>query len=142
MHPQLLRDGHASNWAMLLIRHGDLCFRNREPGRFDVARLDRNQVLKTGLSLGRRYVFGMDIAGKIFDLLAKRAVTASICPSDVARALADDEAQWRALMPAVREAAAALAREDRIVITQRNRQVHPADVDHGAIRLRRGPAFQ
>ncbi|MEW5310209.1 MAG: hypothetical protein WDW38_002026 [Sanguina aurantia] len=71
----------------------------------------------------------MDIAATIVKLLGQRAVTASICPSDVARALADDEPRWRALMPAVREAAAALAREHRIVITQGDHRLDPADVD-------------
>ncbi|MBB6244443.1 hypothetical protein HDE79_003925 [Rhodanobacter sp. MP1X3] len=48
----------------------------------------------------------MDMAGKIIDLLSMRGPKASICPSDIARALADGEMAWRALMPAVREAAA------------------------------------
>lgn len=83
----------------------------------------------------------MDIPGTIYDLLRRRAPDASICPSDVARALGDDEADWRALMQPVRDEAAALARSERIVITQGAATVDPADVDHGAIRLRRGPAF-
>lgn len=83
----------------------------------------------------------MDIAGKIIELLAKRA-PASICPSDVARALADDEATWRALMPAVRKAATELARDGFIVITQGDRQLDPSDVLFGPIRFRRGPAFR
>ncbi|WP_184504606.1 DUF3253 domain-containing protein [Rhodanobacter sp. ANJX3] len=84
----------------------------------------------------------MDIASQIIDLLSKRATSASICPSDVARALASDEEAWRALMPKVRLAAAELARERRIIITQGNLQVDPVDVNHGAIRLRRGPAYR
>jgi hypothetical protein len=83
----------------------------------------------------------MDIAAAIIELLRKRAPEASICPSDVARALGEDEAAWRALMQPVRDAAAALARENRIVITQGAHRVEPADVGHGAIRLRRGPNF-
>lgn len=83
----------------------------------------------------------MDIAARIVELLAQRAPTSSICPSDVARSLADDEPAWRALMQPVRQAAAALARSGCIVITRGNTGVDPADVDRGAIRLRRGPTF-
>lgn len=81
----------------------------------------------------------MDIAAVIVELLRQRAPGGSICPSDVARALADDEPAWRALMQTVRDTAAALARADCIVITRGNDQVDPADVNHGPIRLRRGP---
>ena len=54
----------------------------------------------------------------MLDLLGHRAATASICPSDVARALVDEQADWRASMPAVRQVAAQLARKQIIVITQ------------------------
>jgi hypothetical protein len=84
----------------------------------------------------------MDIAGKIIDLLSVRGPTASICPSDVARGLADGEKAWRAMMPAVREAAAALARSGRIVITQGDQLIDPNDAYRGPVRLRRGPAYR
>ncbi|MEX1827092.1 DUF3253 domain-containing protein [Luteibacter sp. CQ10] len=83
----------------------------------------------------------MDIAATIVDLLRERAPNASICPSDVARALASDERAWRALMQPVRDEAVALAREGCIVMTQRSREVGPDEAIHGPIRLRRGPAF-
>jgi hypothetical protein len=83
----------------------------------------------------------MDIAATMIDLLRQRASDASICPSDVARALASDEPGWRALMPSIRDTAAALARSECIVITQGKERVDPADLDHGPIRLRRGPGF-
>ena len=83
----------------------------------------------------------MDIAATIIDLLKQRAATSSICPSDVARALADDEAAWRALMQPVRDTAAAMAGEGRIVITQGEREVDPVDIGRGAVRLRRGRGF-
>lgn len=83
----------------------------------------------------------MDIAATLIDLLRQRAPDASICLSDVARALASDESSWRALMPSVRDTAAALARSGCIVITQGTDRVDPADVDRGPIRLRRGPRF-
>ncbi|MEP7186639.1 MAG: DUF3253 domain-containing protein [Rhodanobacter sp.] len=83
----------------------------------------------------------MDIAATMVELLRQRAPGASICPSDVARALATNEAAWRALMPSIRSTAAALARSQCIVMTQGTHRVDPADVDHGPIRLRRGPMF-
>lgn len=101
-----------------------------------------NDVI-AGTSGSRRsgYVPAMDIAAAIVELLRQRAPSASICPSDVARALADDEPAWRALMSPVRDAAAALARAQCIVITQGTDRVDPDDVDRGPIRLRRGPKF-
>ncbi|WP_081996553.1 DUF3253 domain-containing protein [Luteibacter sp. 9133] len=83
----------------------------------------------------------MDIEATIIQLLGRRAPEASICPSDVARALAADEAAWRALMPQVREVAAALARSGRVVITQGAERLSPEDVDRGPVRLRRGPGW-
>lgn len=83
----------------------------------------------------------MDIAATIVRLLDARAPEASICPSDVARALADDETAWRALMPRVRDEASDLARDGRIVITRGERPLDPDDLGRGPIRLRRGRAF-
>ena len=88
-----------------------------------------------------RYLAEVNIAATIIDLLRQRAPSASICPSDVARALASDEPAWRALMPSIRDTAAAMARSECIVITQGTDRVDPADVDHGPIRLRRGMRF-
>ena len=44
----------------------------------------------------------MHIACKIIDLLSTLGPEASSCPSDVARALIDDEMAWWAMMPATR----------------------------------------
>jgi len=82
-----------------------------------------------------------DIEQCLLDLLRRRAQTASICPSDVARTLAGDEDAWRAAMPSVRLVAARLARAGIVVITQGDAVVPPAQVDHGPVRLRRGPKF-
>jgi Protein of unknown function (DUF3253) len=59
----------------------------------------------------------------------------SICPSEVARGLAED---WRPLMPAVREQAGALADAGELRVTQRERDVDPRTA-RGPIRLRRAP---
>lgn len=53
----------------------------------------------------------------------------SVCPSEVARALAPEG--WRALMEAVRERAAVLAERGEIAVTQRGRTVD--------VRTARGP---
>jgi hypothetical protein len=82
-----------------------------------------------------------DIERCLLKLLAARAESSSICPSDVARTLLSDEAAWRALMPAVRDVAARLARENKIVVTQGDATLDPDHIDHGPIRLRRGRNF-
>lgn len=83
----------------------------------------------------------MDIPATVIDLLRQRAQGVSICPSDVARALADDEPAWQALMPPIRDAAA-LARSGCIVITQGNDPVDPADVDQGRCACGVGRCFR
>jgi hypothetical protein len=77
----------------------------------------------------------------IADQLRRRAASASICPSDVARALAPQEAAWRALMPAVRNAARVLANTGRITITRRGAVIDAGFLEGGPIRLQRGPRF-
>jgi hypothetical protein len=84
-------------------------------------------------------VSARNIADRIDALLAQRAPTASICPSEVARAL--DPTAWRTLMPSVRAVAAQRALDGAIRITQGNRTVDPRDVltsrTRGPLRLRR-----
>ncbi|XDZ32281.1 DUF3253 domain-containing protein [Xanthomonas sp. NCPPB 2632] len=87
------------------------------------------------------YCDGTDLAASIVDLLSQRSPEASICPSDVARAMADEESTWRALMPSVRDVAAELARHGVIIVTQGKSTLDPADIGHGPIRLRRGARF-
>jgi hypothetical protein len=71
----------------------------------------------------------------IDELLDARAEAATICPSDVARALAPDPA-WRGLMDDVRRVAAGERADGRLEITQRGEEVDPATAK-GPIRLRR-----
>ncbi|KGE53611.1 hypothetical protein XAXN_15605 [Xanthomonas axonopodis] len=80
------------------------------------------------------------IAAVMRHLLAQRRPEQSICPSEVARALSDDAAVWRALMPQVRAVAAAAACAGVVRVTQQGRTVQLPDV-RGPIRLRRGPQF-
>ncbi|WP_133499846.1 DUF3253 domain-containing protein [Cognatilysobacter terrigena] len=83
------------------------------------------------------------IRERIVALLASRAPTSSICPSDVARSLSDDEAEWRALMPRVRHVAAMLSETRVVTVTQGEGVLPSAGVltASGPIRLRRGAMF-
>ena len=76
---------------------------------------------------------GVDARSAILALLDERAEGATICPSEVARALTDD---WRPLMPVVREAAQGLVTEGKVEVTQGGEVVDLATA-RGPIRLRR-----
>ncbi|OOW59513.1 hypothetical protein Xlen_14000 [Xanthomonas campestris pv. leeana] len=80
------------------------------------------------------------VAALIRRLLAQRRPEQSICPSEVARALSDDAAVWRNLMPQVRAVAAAAACAGVVRVTQQGRTVQLPDV-RGPILLMRGPHF-
>lgn len=81
------------------------------------------------------------IEATILALCAARGAERSICPSEVARALAGgDEKAWRLLMHPVREAALALARQGRIAILRKGRPQDPAAPIRGVIRLRIAPS--
>ena len=70
----------------------------------------------------------------IVALLRRRSPGASICPSEVARAVARDN-DWRSLMEPARRAARRLANRRVIEITQSGRVVDPCEC-RGPIRLR------
>lgn len=72
----------------------------------------------------------------ILDLLAARASGATICPSEVARAVAPED--WRGLMEPVREAARRLVARGEVDIVQGGHVVDPSTAK-GPIRLRRRP---
>jgi hypothetical protein len=76
------------------------------------------------------------IADAILVLLAARAPSASICPSDVARAMAADEEGWRAKMPDIRRVAARLAAQGRVKVTRGKEEVDALSKG-GPIRIRR-----
>jgi hypothetical protein len=78
-----------------------------------------------------------DIEATIAAMVAERGTGKTICPSEVARALAGGE-DFRPLMPDVREAAAALADRGEVVVTQRGEPVD-ARTARGPIRLGRPP---
>ena len=70
----------------------------------------------------------------ILDLLAQRASTSTICPSDAARAVGDDD--WRDLMEPARRAARRLVERGEVVITQGGAVVDPSTAT-GPIRIRK-----
>jgi hypothetical protein len=75
----------------------------------------------------------------ILRLCAERGPGKSICPSEVARAIAGpDETRWRLLMRPVREAAFRLAREGRIQVLRKGRPIAPEQA-RGLIRLKSVP---
>jgi hypothetical protein len=69
------------------------------------------------------------VRAAILDLALRRGRGKSLCPSEVAKALAAD---WRALMPEVRAVAAEMP---EIVATQAGAEVDPVST-RGPIRLR------
>ena len=76
------------------------------------------------------------IREEILRQTAERGPQRSICPSEVARALAGgDDGPWRPLMTPVRRAAAGLARDGRIEILRKGKPVDP-EAMRGVVRLR------
>lgn len=71
------------------------------------------------------------IAEEILRQCHGRGLGKTICPSEVARALADE---WRALMPEVRDVARGLAEEGRIAVYRKGEAVSDNDTG-GVIRL-------
>ena len=70
----------------------------------------------------------------ILDLLHRRARTSTICPSDAAREVGDEDG-WRDLMEPARAAARRLVDTGAVQVTQRGRVVDPATAS-GPIRIR------
>jgi hypothetical protein len=69
-------------------------------------------------------------------LLERRRPGATICPSEAARSVASDRGEpWRPLVPPARDAAARLAAQGRVEITQTGRVVDLATA-RGPVRIR------
>ncbi|MFC5929778.1 DUF2256 and DUF3253 domain-containing protein [Cryobacterium melibiosiphilum] len=75
-----------------------------------------------------------ELEATIATLLAARANTATICPSDAARAIGGEE--WRDLMEPARRAARRMVARGELQITQGGNVVDPSTAK-GPIRLRR-----
>jgi hypothetical protein len=74
-----------------------------------------------------------DIRRTLLELASARRAGATFCPSEAARRLSKD---WRPLMQPVRQVAAELVDEGKLVCTQRGEPAHPLKTK-GAIRLAR-----
>jgi hypothetical protein len=76
------------------------------------------------------------LEASILALLADRAMTATACPSEAARAVGGDD--WRDLMEPARRAARRLVARGEIDVTQGGSVVDPSTA-RGPIRLRKRP---
>lgn len=83
----------------------------------------------------RRRLRDVDVAleAAVRDLLRQRPRTATICPSEAARAVGGDD--WQALMEPARAAARRLVASGEVEITQDGRVVDPSRA-RGPIRIR------
>lgn len=75
-----------------------------------------------------------DIEAGLLDLIARRGVNSSACPSEVARALSDKD--WQALMPLVRETAWRLMQSGQLDISQAGVSIVQLEAVRGPIRVR------
>ena len=75
-----------------------------------------------------------ELESKLMQMLDARVDPATLCPSEVARAVGDE--RWRDLMEPTRRAGRRLAARGEVEFLQRGRVVDPATV-RGPVRLRR-----
>lgn len=69
-----------------------------------------------------------DLRARIMEMTLERGGSKTVCPSEVARAIAgSNEKDWRLLMAPIRSAAVALANEGRVLIRRKGRIVDPDD---------------
>ena len=100
---------------------------------------DWEQVRWCSQQCRRRGVTSIDesLASATLQLLDGRPASASICPSEAARAVAgEDPKAWRPLMEPARAAARRLVAAGEVEITQQGRVVDPSTA-RGPIRVRR-----
>ena len=92
----------------------------------------------SGTVLARQHAMHHDdeIAEVIITLLQSRAEHATICPSEVARAL--QPVHWRPLMPQIRAVAATLAGAGQVELRQRGKVIPPFSRIRGALRIALG----
>ena len=68
-------------------------------------------------------VSDVEIASVLMGLLKERGFGKTICPSEVARKISQQELIWRSLMPRVKKVAIALAEGGVILVSQKGRRV-------------------
>jgi hypothetical protein len=96
---------------------------------------DWDDVKYCSASCRRRGVTSQDVdlERRVLEMLAGRSRSSTICPSEVARAVAPD--YWRPLMEPVRRAARRLVDRGEVEITQQGSVVDPSTAK-GPIRIR------
>ena len=99
-----------------------------------MACMDNSESSGTAGTEAGQQDFGPQLEETILALLAARAETSTICPSDAARAVAPDN--WRPLMDSARQAAARLVETGDVDITQHG-EVVDLRTAKGPIRIRR-----
>jgi len=77
------------------------------------------------------------LEAEILRQTSERGTGKSICPSEVARALAPEEEAWRRLMGPVRAAAIRLAKAGQVEVLRKGKPVEPDAEIRGVIRLRK-----
>ncbi len=77
------------------------------------------------------------VSETILRLVAERAAGKSICPSEVARALAASGEAWQQHMTHIRSVAAGLSRAGQVTILRHNKPIAP-EAMRGVIRLTHG----
>jgi len=77
------------------------------------------------------------LEAEILRQTSERGAAKSICPSEVARALAPDEDAWRRLMGPIRAAAIRLARRGEVEVLRKGKPVSTDGEIRGVIRLRK-----
>jgi hypothetical protein len=97
---------------------------------------DWDQVRYCSTACRKRGVTDVDkrLEATILDLLAQRARTSTICPSDAARAVGGEG--WRELMPAASDRARALARDGVVEVVQKGERLDPDGTWAGPVRIR------
>jgi len=76
------------------------------------------------------------LESSVLALLRSRSPGTNCCPSEIPRRITSNESEWRALMPATREAAARLMEQGVLVITQKGAAVADPRNFKGPIRLK------
>lgn len=100
---------------------------------------DWDQVRYCSDGCRRRGLTPVDAALEValLELLDRRAATATVCPSEAARAVSgQDETAWRPLMEPARMAARRLVARGEVEVTQGGRLVDPSTAK-GPVRVRR-----
>jgi hypothetical protein len=97
---------------------------------------DWDEVRYCSAACRRRGVSAEDqrLEQTVLTLLASRAATATICPSEVARTVGTEQS-WRSLMEPARRAARRLVATGQVEITQGGRVVDPSTAK-GPLRIR------